>query len=175
SDLNTIRSFTFATPQVVTAAQVFHMGMAQTANTVTGYFPVAAYSTPFVPGNIFYNTAAITGGTLTPLTANLGIFHFSGDFLGSCIGLGVNNVLPANNEALVYPNPVNNSVFVKLSAISGKAAVTVYNTLGQVVIEAKELTDNSAEINVSSLTKGIYILRITNGKEVSNTKIVVEH
>ncbi len=172
-DLNTIKTFTFAAGVPVTAAQIWHVGLAQTANTVTGYFPCAAYASPIIP--ITYNTAAITGGTLTPLTANLGIMDFEANFAGSCIGLGVNNVLPTNNEALVYPNPANSSVFVKLNAISGKATVVVYNTIGQIVIEAKELTDNSAEINVSSLTKGIYILKITNGNEVSNTKIVVEH
>lgn len=174
SDLNTIKTFTFASPVAVAPAQIWHIGLAQTANTVTGYFPCAAYATPLVPSIIMYNTSAITGGTLTPLTGNLGIMNFEANFLGTCI-TGINNVVPANNSLLVYPNPANTNIFVKIGSVSGKATVVVYNAIGQVVIESKELTDNSAEINVSSLTKGVYILRVTNGKEVSNTKIVVEH
>lgn len=174
SDLNTIKTFTFASPVGVAPAQIWHIGLAQTANTVTGYFPCAAYATPMIPSTIVYNTSAITGGTLTPLTGNLGIMDFEANFLGTCI-TGINNVVAADNSLLVYPNPANTNLFVKLGSVSGKATVVVYNAIGQVVIEAKELTDNSAEINVSSLTKGVYILRVTNGKEVSNTKIVVEH
>lgn len=175
-DLNTKPMFTFTAPVVVSAGQTWHVGMAQTLNSSTAYYPVAAYTTPQIPSNIVYNTAALTGGTLTPLTTNLGIFGFEPVFVGSCIGLGVNNAAPASVEGLlVYPNPASSTVNVKLASVSDKASVCVYNALGQMVIAAKEINGDSAEINVNALPKGVYIVKVTNGKEVSNTKIVVEH
>jgi hypothetical protein len=176
ADLNTKPMFTFTAPVVIPAGQTFHVGMAQTSNTVTGYFPVAAYSTPMVPPNITYNTASLTGGALTPLTTNLGVFGFEPVFMGSCIGLGVNNAgLSSVEGLLVYPNPATSTVHVKLASVSDKATVSVYNALGQKVITEKEINGDSAEINVNALPKGVYIVKVTNGKEVSNTKIVVEH
>jgi hypothetical protein len=175
-DLNTKPMFTFTAPVIIPAATAFHIGMAQTPNTTTGYFPVAAYTTPMVSPNIMYNTAALTGGALTPLTTNLGIFGFEPVFMGSCIGLGVNNAaLSPVDGLLVYPNPATSTVYVKLASVSEKATVCVYNALGQKVITEKEINGDSAEINVNALPKGVYIVKVTNGKEVSNTKIVVEH
>jgi hypothetical protein len=173
-DLNTKPAFTFTAPVVVTAGQIWHIGMAQTQNSVTGYYPVAAYSVPMITPNIMYSTTALTGGTLTPLTTNLGVFGFEPVFMATCGPMGVTSISPVDG-LMIYPNPANTAVNVKLNSVSGKATVSVYNALGQLVIAEKEVNGDSAEINVSTLTKGVYIVKVTNGKEVSNTKIVVEH
>ena len=171
-DLNTITSFTFATPQAVTAGQTWYVGMAQTANASLGYFPFGAYISGYL--NSAYYTNAITGGTLALLTTNLGQFGIQANFAGICGPLGVASVKSSDNNLTVYPNPANSSLFVKLGSVSGKAVVEVYNAIGQVVVSAKEISDITTEINVSNLAKGVYILKVTNGKEVSNTKIVIE-
>ena len=171
-DLNTMPAFTFTSPVVVTAGQTWYIGMAQTQNTSLGYFPVAAYTTPMVGPK--YITTALTGGTLTPLTTNLGVFGFEPVFMATCGPMGVATVSPADG-LMIYPNPANASVQVKLNSVSEKATFSVYNAIGQLVIAEKEINGDSAEINVSALPKGIYIVKVTNGKEVSNTKIVVEH
>lgn len=172
-DLNTKPAFTFTAPVTVTAGQVWHIGMAQITGT-PGYFPVAAYAVPMITSNIKYNTAALTGGTLTPLTTNLGVFGFEPVFMGTCGPLGVVSVSKVDG-LMIYPNPASTSVQVKLNSVSEEASVSVYNALGQLVITEKEINGDSAEINVSALPKGVYIVKVTNGKEVSNTKIVVEH
>lgn len=172
-DLNTIYSFTFATPQAVTAAQIWYIGMAQPANATLGYFPFGAYSSGYL--NSAYYTNAITGGTVALLTTNLGQFGIEAVFGGVCGPMGVASVKSSDSNLSVYPNPANTSLFVKLGSVSDKATVEVYNAIGQVVISAKEINDASAELNVSNLVKGVYILKVTNGKEVSNTKIVIEH
>lgn len=63
---------------------------------------------------------------------------------------------------------------MKLGSVTDKATVTVYNAIGQIVIASQEVNDNATEINVSTLAKGVYILKVSNGKEVSNTKFVIE-
>lgn len=171
-NLNTIHTFSFATAVPVTASQIFYVGMAQTANTTLGYFPYGAYSSSIL--NASYYTNAIGGGTLALLTANLGQFGISANVTGTCAPLGVSTIATADNNLTVYPNPANNVLNVKLGSVSEKATVTVYNAIGQIVIASQEVSDNSTEINVSTLTKGVYILKVSNGKETSNTKFVIE-
>ena len=173
ADFNTVRSFTFTPPVAVTASQVFYLGMAQTTNSTVGYYPFGSYINPYLTTSYFTN--AITGGTLAIIGGNLGQFGIEANFAGSCVGLGVNNaVVSSDNNLSVYPNPASTSLNVKLGSVSDKATVEVYNTIGQIVITSQEVTNNSTEINVSTLAKGVYILKVSNGKEVSNTKFVIE-
>lgn len=172
-DLNTIRSFTFNPPVAVAASQLVYLGMAQTANATLGYFPFGAYVNSYLSTSYFTN--AITGGTLAILTSNLGQFGIEANFAGVCGPLGINNAVVSSDKNLtVYPNPASTTLNVKLGSVSDKATVTVYNAIGQIVIASQEVNDNSTEINVSTLAKGVYILKVSNGKEVSNTKFVIE-
>lgn len=174
STLGVINAFTF-TPAVPIAANTdYHVGLAQTANTTLGYFPMGTYPSSAIPSNL-YNTTSLTGGTLTPLTSNLGIMGIEAVFQGSCISAGVSNITyNSDNNISVYPNPASSTVHVKLNSVSEQASVTVYNALGQLVIEPTAVMDNSVEINVNSLPKGVYFIKTTNGKETSTTKFVVE-
>ncbi len=171
-NLNTIHSFSFASAVPVTASQTWYIGMAQTPNTVTGYFPFGAYTSAYL--NSSYYTNAIGGGTLALLGTNLGQFGISARFAGICGPLGVNNVTKVDNNLLVYPNPATTVLNVKLGSVSDKATATVYNAIGQVVVGAQDITGTETEINVATLSKGVYILKISNGKETSNTKFVIE-
>jgi hypothetical protein len=65
----------------------------------------------------------------------------------------------------VYPNPAREKVVIE--GVEA-AEVQVYNGLGQVVKRVR----NSNEINVSDLTEGVYLLRITNAMGVSQTERV---
>lgn len=87
--LGTKASFSFITPQNLTAATIYYIGLAQTTN-VTAYYPLGATPVTFVPSGAFV-TAALTGGVLTPLTQNLGSFGIEGVF--------VHNGLPATSSS----------------------------------------------------------------------------
>ena len=66
-------------------------------------------------------------------------------------------------QVTCYPNPAKEKVTI--DGIEA-AEVQVYNALGQVVKTVR----NSNEINVSDLTEGVYLLRITDAKGVSQTE-----
>ena len=75
---------------------------------------------------------------------------------------GNNNVAIGENEAaklLVYPSPATSVVTV--GGVEPNTLVKVYNTNGAMVI-ATTLEGNS--LNVSNLTKGVYIVETENGK-----------
>jgi hypothetical protein len=74
-------------------------------------------------------------------------------------GLSTGFSQPANGAGMrVYPNPVADRLRVELPATSGKRFAAVYDITGkQVIVDV--LFDN--QIDVSSLTNGIYILKVT--------------
>jgi len=71
--------------------------------------------------------------------------------------------LTDNSKSLrVYPSPMNNmnQLTVELSSLNAKVAI--YNSLGQKMME-KVATGAIVKFNVSSLTKGIYFVRLSDG------------
>ena len=89
--------------------------------------------------------------------------------------LSVDNVI--SGEFNVYPNP-NNGVFtVELNNIKADDyRISVTNVLGQeVYTSTKEIsTLISEKIDLSDLSKGIYMLEISNSEYITTEKIIVE-
>lgn len=75
--------------------------------------------------------------------------------------------------AKVYPSPAVSSVTIEYVNGSATAVKTinVYNVLGGKVLTA-QLTTAKTALNISSLTKGIYIVSIEDGNNKVTTKIV---
>jgi hypothetical protein len=90
---------------------------------------------------------------------------------------GINNIPGAITGLTVYPNPAKETVNVLFS--SGSAASVNYSMTditGKKVLSSEIKTSiglNSLQINAGSLTKGIYILQISDGRETVNHKIVI--
>jgi hypothetical protein len=75
-----------------------------------------------------------------------------------------NNVL----DAQVYPNPTTGLLTISSAeAISG---VEVYNVIGKRVLQVTNVVNNS--VDVSSLSKGIYMLKIASGDSIATKKII---
>lgn len=71
-----------------------------------------------------------------------------------------------------YPNPVKNTVSVKVNGtINGKGSVTITDVTGRVVKTATDVADNKAEINVSNLASGMYLLNYTDDVRNESIKI----
>lgn len=70
--------------------------------------------------------------------------------------------LSANTAMSVYPNPVGagNELIVSLAATNTKIAI--YNSLGQKLME-KAANGTMVRFNVSSLAKGMYFVRLSDG------------
>ena len=68
----------------------------------------------------------------------------------------------------IYPNPASESITI--SGI-GQGIVTIYNTLGQKLIE-KEIFGTST-INTNDLQTGLYVIKLESGGEVVFEKVIV--
>ncbi len=97
-------------------------------------------------------------------------FNYSDELLVSDAALGVNENTVL--EFKVYPNPVNDVLTIQSGNEAKIASVEVFDVLGKQIIKT-QLQNNT--LNVSELSKGIYLLKIIseNGNQITK-KIVVE-
>lgn len=73
----------------------------------------------------------------------------------------------------IYPNPTTDG-FIYIDHVANIRTIEVYNVGGQQLIS---ITPNGSEmitINTAELKQGLYIVRIDNGRSVTNEKIVVK-
>jgi len=68
----------------------------------------------------------------------------------------------AVNSMKVYPNPVGNAGELTVSLSQAKGMVGIYNSVGQKMME-KVATSTTVKFNVTSLRKGMYFVRLSDG------------
>jgi len=70
-----------------------------------------------------------------------------------------------------YPNPVSNGKIYITSKSSLDKDVTIFDVLGKKVFQA---TLNAKELNISSLSPGVYIIKIREGEATATRKLIVK-
>lgn len=70
----------------------------------------------------------------------------------------------------MYPNPTKNNLFIE-TALNSDINVSIVNMLGKEVVSAKVVNNT---VNVSNLTSGIYIVKITEEGKTSTKKLIIE-
>lgn len=83
--------------------------------------------------------------------------------------LAINNL--EKFDFKLYPNPSQN--FISVSASEMINSVQIYNVLGQRVL-AENINMNSKQINISSLEKGVYLIKTTIDNIAGTYKFVKE-
>lgn len=127
-------------------------------------------------GNITIPATALTGKTrmrvrlhdssLTPNSTPCGTSSF-GQVEDYSVNIGVLAVADVKkNNIQVYPNPATD--VINISNVSSKTQFEIYNVGGQLVNQGT--TDG--KVNVSKLTKGVYILTVESNGEKSQTKFI---
>ena len=88
----------------------------------------------------------------------------------ACIVVELTDAVIENEVAFaIYPNPVNNTLFVEGDA---EYSYIMVNGMGQKVAEGT--ATGNTQINVNSMAKGVYFLRLTSGTQIRVEKVVVE-
>ncbi|MBT6013727.1 MAG: T9SS type A sorting domain-containing protein [Flavobacteriales bacterium] len=84
--------------------------------------------------------------------------------------LSVNNVVDYSTN--IFPNPAKNNITITNSNFVINS-VEIYNIAGQLV-KSENVNSMKANLNVSNLDKGIYILEISSDKTSIKRKLIVE-
>ncbi len=100
--------------------------------------------------------------------ANYGSGNFAGAFKPGGTTLSINDET-FNNSILISPNPTSNTFTINLGNDILKKTI-IYNQLGQ---QIKEVTTN--EVNISNLSRGIYLAKITSQSGKEATKKVIKN
>lgn len=90
--------------------------------------------------------------------------------------VGVNTVAEFTKIIKIYPNPAKEIIFIQADVNIQDAKIDLINVLGKNTNAPIEFEGNSkASINISNLPKGIYFVKIDDGKQVNVTKrLIVE-
>lgn len=77
----------------------------------------------------------------------------------------------SRNEINIYPNPAANMITVSAKTFNGEMDVSIYDILGQLGLQ-KTIDKNKVDIDISSLSKGIYMVRVLGRNNYSVREIV---
>ncbi len=134
--------------------------------------------------------ANLSGNTLPgPITSNSGKFYlvFTSNNANRALGweifytannVGINENDEVFNNLSIYPNPANEQLNISfVSKTSNQVNVSLVNMTGMTVynetLQSKSTVFNNS-INLSSLAKGVYILRLHSDEKELVRKIVIE-
>jgi para-nitrobenzyl esterase len=84
------------------------------------------------------------------------------------ISVGTEELIVEEDNLLVYPNPANATLFI---ASNDLKQIEVYNMTGELV--STEFNTNRVE--VSTLTNGLYVFRLTTSTGKTNKTIIIQH
>lgn len=77
-----------------------------------------------------------------------------------------------NQPLLIYPNPANEVISITGLNSQSKAEYSIYNLFGTCLAKGILQSGNQPKININMLPAGMYLVKVSNGKEVSVGKFV---
>lgn len=84
----------------------------------------------------------------------------------------VNNQTHQNKEVMkVFPNPTASSFSLGLRELSKNARYELYDLTGK-LLQIGSISNNQQKINVDAQNNGLYILKVYNGNDIYNQKII---
>lgn len=93
-----------------------------------------------------------------------------------CTGISESN--PSGLELSLRPNPAHNQVNLLLTGVNDESVAYMFvNTDGKIVMKGEARTSSSRfsrDIDVSSLSKGVYLIRVVSGRNMVGSKLVVK-
>lgn len=84
--------------------------------------------------------------------------------------LGTSNPDIVKDDISIYPNPAQDVINIKLGKNASKFKVTIYSTAGQLVLTS----ENKSSIDISGLTKGVYLVKIDQANTPTIVKKVIK-
>ncbi|MBV6485682.1 MAG: hypothetical protein KFKLKKLM_02271 [Flavobacteriales bacterium] len=131
----------------------------------------------------YFNSSIITNETDTFLIAqNNGDYFLTVIDSFSCVNysdtitiltIGTENLKENNEEVLIYPNPANQQLFIQLQTIEPLVKVKMFDVFGKMVFNKSINNEQIVELNLSDLSKGVYLLQLTLQNKLLEKKVVL--
>jgi len=78
-----------------------------------------------------------------------------------------------NNGIRIFPNPATNCLTIEIPQQLGKNYVSIYNENGKELIN-NEVTNSKIQLDISHLTKGLYLVKVITDITIEKRKIIKE-
>jgi len=143
-----------------------------TITDASGYF-----SFDSLPAGSYAVNPVITGITTFPYYVTLNTGN-SPAFVKMVIsGQVITDLKPittANQFFEIFPNPAVESITVKLNNPVSWFSTEIFSIKGERLLSEIHTSENSCNLNISMLAKGLYLLKITDNKGISFTEKVMK-
>jgi YD repeat-containing protein len=83
-------------------------------------------------------------------------------------------ISPEEKSIKIYPNPNNGQFTLELTNIDGNTEVSIYNLLGGMIYRLEETDNVFMKIEMPEIKRGIYFVKVSNGKEHFTKKVIVK-
>lgn len=123
---------------------------------------------------IYSNSNAFGSVTIPSTGGNVGAYHIG--FFNVVTGTGSSGINTAAVQGLkaVYPNPAHNFIMVETADNTSISNINVIDITGKNVATTSTINNQIAQVNTSTLAKGIYMVEVTTTKGVAFSKFIVE-
>jgi len=74
----------------------------------------------------------------------------------------------------IFPNPASNIVIIKMDDEIEIENVEIYNLLGKKVYTHKTSNQQNTEINISNLSKGMYVVKVKVNNFIISKKLIIQ-
>ncbi len=128
-------------------------------------FRTSFYDANYIGQDVPTNAVTIAG-IITERTDGYFITARDNNDAGTVLGVNDFNHL----SFYIYPNPASSDVINIKSNLSGDMNIAVFDILGKQVINT---VVTGSTLNISGLTSGVYIMKITQGNASSTQKLIV--
>jgi PKD repeat protein len=136
------------------------------------------------PAGGSYSGTGVSSNQFDPSTAGIGSHVITYSFTNGsgCSGTAQKTIVVdacasiSENELdfiTVYPNP-SNGLFTVYSGEVNLNAIKVFNSIGQLVFEATNLTTVKQDVNLKNMAHGVYTIRVITEVGVQQIPIVLE-
>lgn len=133
-----------------------------------GWWDVSCPSDLYRKELLFYNSATFTTNTTSSFNPAYVYVNNGGDTIpvfwqtfgdSTLLTLSTNDILNVKQKLEVFPNPTTEKISLKVPKQFGKLiSVEIFSSLGQLTLKTKI----TADLNLSFLEKGIYLIVVTN-------------
>jgi hypothetical protein len=82
-----------------------------------------------------------------------------------------------NNDLSIRPLPAKNIIYLKFPAINPneKSSITIFSSEGSLVLSKEIQNINETELNISDLTDGVYMVRLSGNGQTYTKKLIIKH
>jgi hypothetical protein len=86
---------------------------------------------------------------------------------------GVKDLQSYDLQTVVYPNPAEGRLYIENSS-SDISSYNIYSISGMLVGGKHSINSSKVEVDLSSLTKGMYLINVISGEKSETHKVVVK-